>query len=62
MRSMKPTLMIFCHVSFSTHNMLDVNKELKTEIQSIIWKNLEDPIVTDLILTVRILSYSIVRA
>ena len=58
MRSMKPTLMIFCHVSFSTHNMLDVNKELKTEIQS----NLEDPIVTDLILTVRILSYSIVRA
>ena len=42
--------------------MLDVNKELKTEIQSIIWKNLEDPIVTDLILTVRIRSYSIVRA
>ena len=29
---MKPTLMIFFHVSFSTHNMLDVNKQLKLKV------------------------------
>ena len=38
MRSMKPTLMIFCHVSFSTHNMLGVNKELKLKINISSWK------------------------
>ena len=33
-RSMKPTLMIFWHVSFSTHNMLDVNKQLKLKFKN----------------------------
>ena len=37
-RSMKPTLMIFCHVSFSTHNMLDVNKQLKLKFNPLFEK------------------------
>ena len=53
-RSLKPTLMIFCHVSFSTHNMLDVNKQLKLKFNPLFEKNLEYPIFTDFILTVRI--------
>ena len=46
--------MIFCHVSFSTHNMLDVNKQLKLKFNPLFEKNLEYPIFTDFILTVRI--------
>ena len=38
MRSMKPTLMIFCHVSFSTHSMLDVNKQLKLKLNPLFEK------------------------
>ena len=38
MRSMKPTLMIFCHVSFSTHNMLNVNKQLKLKFNPLFEK------------------------
>ena len=37
-RSMKPTLMIFWHVSFSTHNMLDVNKQLKLKFNPLFEK------------------------
>ena len=42
--------------------MLDVNKQLKLKVNPLVEKNLEDPILTDLMLTVRILSHSIVRA
>ena len=37
-RSMKPTLMIFFHVSVSTHNMLDVNKQLELKFNPLFEK------------------------
>ena len=37
-RSMKPTLMIFFHVYFSTHNMSDVNSQLKLKVNPLFEK------------------------